>query len=76
MYNVRTLVMITTEPTAMYIVLKGIFPTRRAAMGAAISPPSMSPATSMIKNVFSKMKNVIALERTTKNSERQTDPIT
>ena len=44
--RVSTLVRTTNEPTTIYIVRIGILPTRRAAMGAAIRPPIMRPATS------------------------------
>ena len=74
--KVKMLVRITRKPTEMNIVFMGILPTRRAAMGAAIRPPMIRPATSNRKNVFRYIKKAIELANTTKNSARQTDPIT
>ena len=54
----------------------GTLPTNLAAMGAAINPPTISPATSTIGILFKRIKKVIELTNTTKNSARQTDPIT
>ena len=70
------LVIITSEPTSINIVFNGSFPTSLAAIGAAIKPPIINPATCKIGIVLSKIKNVIELVNTTKNSARQTDPIT
>ena len=70
--SVRRLVITTSEPTAIYMARIGILPTRRAAMGAAMRPPIISPATSVRKNVFRYMKKAIELANTTKNSARQT----
>jgi hypothetical protein len=66
----------TREPTAINMVLRGSFPTRRAAMGAAIRPPNIRPAMSISGMFFRKIKKVIELANTTKNSARQTEPIT
>ena len=60
----------------MNIVLSGNLPTSLAAMGAAISPPAIKPATSAKGMFFKKMKKVMELASTTKNSARQTDPMT
>ena len=54
----------------------GTLPTNLAAMGAAISPPTINPATSKIGILFKRIKNVMELTNTTKNSARQTEPIT
>ena len=70
------LVRITNAPIAINIFLTGTFPTNLAANGAASSPPNISPAISIKGRLFKKMKNVIELHNTTKNSARQTEPIT
>ncbi len=74
--RVLRLVTITNEPTKMNMVFKGSLPTNRAAMGAAIKPPMIKPAISSKGMVFSKIKKVMELVNTTKNSARQTEPIT
>src|SRR5204863_4846297 len=74
--NVLQLVKITNAPTAINIAFIGTLPTNLAAIGAAIRPPTIRPATSTMGMLFSKMKNVIELTNTTKNSARQTEPIT
>ena len=51
--NVFRLVKITNAPTAINIVFIGSLPTNLAAMGAAIKPPNIKPATSSIGMVFS-----------------------
>ena len=58
------------------MIFSGSLPTSLAAIGAAINPPIMSPATSESGMLLKKIKNVIELARTTKNSARHTDPIT
>ena len=70
------LVKITNAPIAINIFLTGIFPTNLAAMGAANRPPKISPAISTSGKLFKKLKKVIELHSTTKNSARQTEPIT
>jgi len=74
--NVLQLVKITKAPTAMNIVFIGTLPTSLAAIGAAIKPPTINPATSKIGILLKRIKNVIELTNTTKNSARHTDPIT
>ncbi len=56
--------------------LSGSLPTKRAAMGAAIKPPMINPAICNKGISFNKMKKVMELVNTTKNSARQTEPIT
>ena len=73
---VERLVTITREPTRINIVLSGTFPTNLAAIGAAISPPIINPATSNKGMLFKKIKKVIELASTTKNSARHTEPTT
>ncbi len=75
-HSVVKLVKITNDPTAMNIVFNGSLPTSLAAIGAAMRPPMISPATSSRGILFKKMKNVIELASTTKNSARHTDPMT
>ena len=58
------------------MVLIGTLPTSLAAMGAAISPPTINPATSRIGILLNRIKNVIELTNTTKNSAKHTEPIT
>ena len=70
------LVKITKAPIAINIFLTGTFPTNRAAIGAASNPPNINPAISANGRLFKKIKNVIELHSTTKNSARQTEPIT
>src|ERR1051326_5799464 len=74
--NVLQLVKITRAPTAINIVFIGTLPTNLAAIGAAISPPTINPATSTIGMLFNRIKKVIELTNTTKNSARHTEPIT
>ena len=74
--NVDKLVTITSAPTAINIVFIGSFPTNLAAIGAAINPPTINPATSTSGMLLNNIKNVIELARTTKNSAKQTEPIT
>src|SRR4051812_6056305 len=74
--SVIRLVTITTVPTPINIAFKGSLPTSLAAMGAAISPPIIRPATSVSGRLLRKIKKVIELARTMKNSARQTEPIT
>ena len=74
--KVLQLVKITNAPTAINIAFIGTFPTSLAAIGAAMSPPTISPATSTIGMLLNRMKKVIELTKTTKNSARQTEPIT
>src|SRR6266487_1380093 len=66
----------TNAPTAINMALIGTLPTNRAAMGAAINPPTIRPATSIIGILFKRIKNVIELTNTTKNSARHTEPMT
>lgn len=73
---VKKLVRITSAPIKINIVFKGNFPTSLAAMGAAIIPPIIKPATSNKGMLFSKIKKVIELASTTKNSAKQTEPTT
>ena len=63
-------------PTAINIVFMGTFPTNLAAIGAAIKPPTINPATSKIGILLKRIKNVMELTNTTKNSARHTEPIT
>ena len=49
--NVFRLVNTTRLPTAMNMVLRGSFPTSLAAIGAAINPPIIRPATS-VRGIF------------------------
>ena len=70
------LVSITSIPIAINIFLTGTFPTNRAAIGAANNPPNINPAISTNGRLLRKIKNVIELQSTTKNSARQTEPIT
>ena len=74
--NVLQLVKITNAPTAINIAFIGTLPTNLAAIGAAISPPTIKPATSIIGILLKRIKKVIELTNTTKNSARQTEPIT
>ena len=60
----------------MNMVLMGSLPTNLAAIGAAINPPTIKPATSNSGNSFKRIKNVMALAKTIKNSAKHTDPIT
>jgi len=73
---VEKLVTITSEPTRINIVLSGTLPTNLAAIGAAISPPIINPATSNKGILFKKIKKVMELASTTKNSARHTEPTT
>ncbi|MCW3107380.1 MAG: hypothetical protein JWQ09_1886, partial [Segetibacter sp.] len=75
-HKVFKLVKITKAPTIINMVFKGSLPTNLAAIGAAISPPMISPNTSKRGTLFKRIKKVIELARTTKNSARQTEPIT
>ena len=43
---------------------------------AAMTPPSISPNTSNKGMCLRRIKKVVALAKTTKNSARQTEPIT
>src|SRR5665647_1937202 len=70
------LVKITKQPTIINMVFKGSLPTNLAAIGAAISPPIIRPATSANGILLNRIKNVMELVNTTKNSARQTEPIT
>ena len=70
------LVSITNAPIARNIFLTGILPTNLAAKGAASRPPNINPAMSIRGRLFNRIKNVIELQSTTKNSARQTEPIT
>jgi hypothetical protein len=72
LHKVVKLVRITNDPIKINIVFKGSFPTSLAAIGAAISPPMISPATSVKGILFSKIKKVMELASTTKNSASQT----
>src|ERR1043166_3298688 len=74
--NVLQLVKITNAPTAINIAFIGTLPTNLAAIGAAIRPPIIKPATSIIGILLKRIKKVIELTNTTKNSARQTEPIT
>ena len=74
--KVFRLVRITRLPTQINMVFRGSLPTSLAAIGAAIRPPAINPATSAKGIFFKKIKKVIELARTTKNSARQTEPIT
>jgi hypothetical protein len=74
--SVFALASITKLPTIMNIVFMGSFPTNLAAIGAAITPPMIKPATSQSGILFRRIKKVIELANTTKNSARHTDPIT
>ena len=74
--SVEVLVKITRLPTATNKVLSGNLPTNLAAIGAAISPPIINPAISERGMFFKKMKKVMELASTTKNSARHTDPTT
>ena len=75
-HSVERLVRITKEPTRINMVFKGSLPTRRAAMGAAMRPPAIRPAISKKGMLFKKIKKVMELANTTKNSARQTEPTT
>lgn len=66
----------TNEPTAIKRILIGSFPTNLAAIGAAINPPIIKPAISLSGMLLSKIKNTTELVSTTKNSVRQTEPMT
>jgi hypothetical protein len=65
----------TTSPTTIIIVLRGSRCVSLAAMGAAMTPPTISPA--MIPKYLRPIvaKNVSELANETKNSARLTDPI-
>ena len=76
LHKVEKLVRITNVPTKINIVFKGNFPTSLAAIGAAISPPIIRPATSVKGILLRRIKKVIELASTTKNSARQTEPTT
>ena len=76
LHKVEKLVRITNDPIKINIVFKGSFPTSLAAIGAAISPPIISPATSVKGMLFRRIKKVMELASTTKNSARQTEPTT
>ena len=70
------LVRITNMPTAIRVFFTGILPTNRAAIGAAITPPIINPRMSSMGRCLSNIKKVMALDNTTKNSAKQTEPIT
>jgi hypothetical protein len=75
-HKLKRLVRVTSPPTRKYMVFSGNLPTNLAAMGAAITPPIISPNTSAMGMCFNRIKKVTALANTTKNSARQTEPIT
>ena len=75
-HSVFKLVKITNNPTTINIGFSGNFPTNLAAIGAAMSPPIIRPATSISGMLLSRIKKVIELTSTTKNSARHTDPMT
>ena len=61
--SVIKLVIITTVPTLINIVFKGSLPTSLAAIGAAIKPPTIRPATSANGRLFKRIKKVIELAK-------------
>src|SRR5215204_5743186 len=64
----------TIIPTAIIMVLRGSFPAKRAAIGAASVPPIMSPKTIYQLLTPTDKKKVKALAKVIKNSVRLTEP--
>src|ERR1700722_2922749 len=72
----RILESTTMLPTRRYKYLCGNFPAKLAERGAANNPPTIMAATSCSGTCCNKRKKVRVLASTTKNSARQTEPIT
>ncbi len=72
---IRTETNMTTMPTTSIMVLTGSLLDKRAAIGAAIIPPRISPKiTWKWLSPINKIK-VTELENATKNSARFTEPM-
>jgi hypothetical protein len=75
-HKVNRLVMLPIRPQRNTWSLKEVYLPVLQQSVPAITPPMISPNTSPTGICFSRIKKVTALANTTKNSARQTEPIT